>query len=253
MTRYFLEISYDGTKFHGSQLQGELPTVQLALNRALSTLLRTHVETFGASRTDEGVHATSNFYHFDTVLALHPHFHYKMNAILPPVIAVKNIFRCIGEPINARFDAITRKYRYRIYADKNPFLRERALYYPFQIDKTILRETAHIITEHTHFESFSKRNTQSKTFLCTIHESYWEERDGQLHYIVKANRFLRGMVRALVGTQLQVARGRLTADGFRDVVAAKDCTKADFSVAGHGLYLEEILYPSGTLELLQLR
>lgn len=251
-TRYFLEVIYNGTKFHGSQIQGQLPTVQLALNQALSTLLRKPVETFGASRTDEGVHALSNFYHFDTEQDLHPHFHYKMNAILPEAIGLKNVYRCIGDPINARFDAISRSYRYRVYTRKNPFYTQTALFFPFKIRHEVLEETAALLREYTNFESFSKRNTQSKTFTCEIMESRWEHHEDQFHYIVKANRFLRGMVRGLVSTQLQVARGRFSTNDFRRIIEARDCTKADFSVPGHGLYLEEIVYPEGKLELLNL-
>lgn len=250
--RYFLEVMYDGTKFHGSQLQGDIPTVQLVINTALSTLLRQPMDTFGASRTDEGVHALSNFYHFDTEIELKPGFHYKLNAVLPEAVSVSKIFRCFDPPINARFDALSRKYRYRIYAHKQPFYAKRALFYPYKIDRTVLNQTAAIIKEYQHFESFSKRNTQSKTFICNIYESHWELQDDQLHFVVRANRFLRGMVRGLVGTQLQAARGKITTEDFRGIIEANDCTKADFSVAGHGLYLEQIMYPEGKLELLQL-
>jgi tRNA pseudouridine38-40 synthase len=253
MKRYFLEVMYDGTAFHGSQLQGETPTVQLSLNKALSTLIRTPVSTFGASRTDEGVHALSNFYHFDIEQELHPHFHYKLNAILPETIAVKSIFECVGEPINARFDALYRRYRYRIYTDKNPFQHKRALYYPFKLEKSLLQQTAQILQEYQNFESFCKRNSQTKTFLCDIQTAYWEEEGNELMFVVRANRFLRGMVRALVGTQLQVARGRSSVEEFRQIIEARDCTKADFSVAGHGLYLEEIAYPEGKLQELFLK
>jgi len=252
MQRYFLQVMYDGTAFHGSQLQGDLPTVQLSINSALRLLLRTEIESFGASRTDEGVHALCSYYHFDTDRELHPHFHYKLNAILPRTISVVRIYRCIGAPMNARFDAVSRTYRYRIYHQKNPFYFQRAFYYPFRIDKGLLDQTAGIITRHTQFESFSKRNTQTHTFNCTIFESRWEQREDQLHYIVRANRFLRGMVRGLVGTQLQCARGRITAEQFEGIIEARDCTKADFSVAGHGLYLEDISYPDGRLEPLSL-
>jgi len=243
---------YDGTQFHGSQLQGSTPTVQLAVNKALSTLLRKEMETFGASRTDEGVHALSNFYHFDIEEELHPHLHYKLNALLPHSVAIKNIYKCVGKPINARFDALSRQYRYRIYRKKNPFYHERALYFPYQLNMELLNETASIIKQHNSFESFSKRKTQSKTFICNIYESYWEEQGDQLHYVVRANRFLRGMVRGLVGTQLQVGRGQISSDRFKEIIDLKDCTKADFSVAGHGLYLEEIVYPEGRLQLLDL-
>jgi tRNA pseudouridine38-40 synthase len=149
--------------------------------------------------------------------------------------------------LNARFDATSRKYRYRIYSKKNPFLNKRALYYPYKIDTESLHKTAAILKEYEDFESFSKRNTQTFTFKCTIFESRWEQHEGELHYVVEANRFLRGMVRGLVGTQLQVARGRYTLDEFRQIIEAKNCTKADFSVAGHGLYLEKINYPQGSL------
>lgn len=247
MARYFLEVMYDGTAFHGSQLQGDIPTVQLAINSALTTLLRKPIETFGASRNDEGVHALGNYYHFDTDEPLHDAFIYKMNAILPPSIALRKMFRANNPELNSRFDAETRRYRYRIYNFKDPFRINKALYYPFKINTDILNDTADILMRYENFETFSKRNTQTFTFLCKIYKSYWEERNDELHYVVEANRFLRGMVRGLVGTQLQVARGRITLDEFRQIIEGRDCTKADFSVAGHGLYLEHIQYPESSL------
>lgn len=247
MARYLLEVKYDGTAFHGSQLQGGIPTVQLAINKSLSTLLRKEVISFGASRTDEGVHALCNCYHFDLEEPLHPAFQYKMNAILPPSLSVSRMFIANNDEFNARFDAISRRYRYRIYAKKDPFLFKRALYFPFRLDIEFLHETATILREYTNFETFSKRNTQTRTFNCTILQSRWEQNEDELHYVVEANRFLRGMVRGLVGTQLQVARGRITTGDFRKIIESGDCTKADFSVAGHGLYLEHISYPLGAL------
>jgi tRNA pseudouridine38-40 synthase len=127
-------------------------------------------------------------------------------------------------------------------------LHQRALYYPFCINHSVLKETAGVIKEYEHFESFAKRSSQTKTYNCRILQSYWEEKDGELHYVVEANRFLRGMVRGLVGTQLQIARYSGTADDLRKIIEANDCTKAYFNVAGHGLYLENIEYPEGTLE-----
>ena len=247
MARYFLEVTYNGTAFHGSQVQGETPTVQLALNNALSTLLREPIETFGASRTDEGVHALCNYYHFDTDKELLQVFFYNLNSILPGTIAVNKMFLANDPELNSRFAALTRRYRYRIYAKKDPFILERAYHYPFKLDRSLLDETAKIITEYENFETFSKRNTQSFTFICKIHQSYWEQVGKELHYVVEANRFLRGMVRGLVGTQLQVARGRMSIEDFRKAIEAKDCTLADFSVPGHGLYLENIKYPEGVL------
>lgn len=247
MARYFLEVMYDGTAFHGSQLQGELPTVQLAINNALSTLFREPVISFGASRTDEGVHALCSFYHFDTEQELHSSFLYKMNAILPNKIATRAVYKANNPELNARFDAISRQYRYRVFPYKNPFLLDKVLHYPFKLNTDLLHQTAAIIKEYTDFESFSKRNTQTFTFKCTIMQSYWLKDGDELQYIVEANRFLRGMVRGLVATQLQVARGKYSLDDFRNIIEAKDCTKADFSVAGHGLYLEKIVYPENSL------
>ncbi len=244
--RYVLEVTYDGTHFHGSQLQGDLPTVQWALNKALSTLLREQVISFGASRTDEGVHALGNCYHFDTEKELTPQFIYNLNSLLPHTLSVKALHTAKSPEFNARFDAISRTYRYKIYAKKNPFYHQRALYYPFKIKEELLEQTAALLKEYSDFESFSKRNTQTHTFRCTIFESFWERREDQLHYVVKANRFLRGMVRGLVGTQLQAGRGRYSLADFKAIIEAKDCTRADFSVAGHGLYLEQIAYPGGS-------
>ncbi len=250
MQRYVLEVMYDGTCFHGSQVQGDTPTVQLAVNNALSTLLRQPIVSFGASRTDEGVHALSNFYHFDIDAELKHDFLYKVNAIFPPGVAAKKVYKAINPEFNARFDATLRRYRYRIYAVKNPFLREKALFYPFAVNYDMLEQTAELLKEYTQFESFAKRNTQSKTFNCSIQTSRWERVGEEYHYIVEANRFLRGMVRGLVATQLRVARGDGGLAAFRKIIEAQDCTKAFFNVAGHGLYLEAITYPEGSMELL---
>lgn len=244
--RYFLAVSYQGTAFHGSQIQGTIPTVQLALNNALSTLLRIPMTTFGASRTDEGVHALENFYHFDWEKALPEHFVYRLNAILPFEIAVVGLYQpSEPENANARFDAIRRQYRYRLHTRKNPFLIQRAYHYPYKMNRGVLPETAAIILGKHDFTSFSKRKTQSKTFFCTIESAKWVFSEDAFYFEVCANRFLRGMVRALVGTQLQVARGKMTVSEFAELFEKKDCRLADFSVPGHGLYLEKIQYPEG--------
>ena len=244
--RYILEVMYNGTAFHGSQLQGSLSTVQLHLNKALTTILRAPVETYGASRTDEGVHALSNFYHFDTEKKPEAQTLYRLNALLPEALSITNIYTPLNPEMNVRFDALRRRYRYRVYPGRNPFLVNRALYYPYKIDIPLLHQTAAMLKEYTDFESFAKRHSQTRTFRCTIYQSYWEEREGELNYVVEANRFLRGMVRGLVGTQLKAARGKYGLDEFKDIIEAKDCTWADFSVAGHGLYLEKITYPEGS-------
>lgn len=248
MARYFIDVRYDGLAFHGSQVQGEIPTVQLAINNALSTLLRSEVSTVGASRTDEGVHALCNIYQFDTEQELTNNFVYKLNAILPKSIAVNHLYKTLKADAHARFDATERQYRYKIYYNKDPFQFERALYHPYKLDTTLLHKTAEILATCTDFETFSKRNTQSYTFKCDLFVVKWEEYAGGLHFVVRGNRFLRGMVRGLVGTQLQVAKGKMNIVEFKAAIEAKDCTYADFSVAGHGLYLEEIKYPDGLLQ-----
>lgn len=251
MNRFLLEVAYDGTAFHGSQIQGDLPTVQAAINHALSILLKQPTETFGASRTDEGVHAWRNYFHFDSAEALQAHFHYKLNAILSEAVSVNALFQT-ESTFNARFDAVSRTYRYRIYAWKNPFLINRAHFFPYKIDRSALEDTAAVIKDYQNFESFSKRASQTKTNECRIYESYWEADGQELHYVVRANRFLRGMVRGLVSTQLQVARKRWSVADFRRIVEAQDCTRADFNVPGHGLYLEHVEYPKGALLRLNL-
>lgn len=246
MQRIVLEVMYDGTRFNGSQIQEDRPTVQLALNNALSTAFRVPVATYGASRTDEGVHARSNFYHFDIDVPINFDLRYRINAILPAGVAIRNAYYAAPD-FNVRFEAISRMYRYRIYHQKNPFLDGRALLFPFALNEDALHETAAIIKEYTQFESFCKRNAQNHTFNCTIMESRWERHGEELHYVVRANRFLRGMVRGLVGTQLQAGKGKIDAQGFRNIIEAQDCTKALFDVTGNGLYLEEIAYPEGAL------
>lgn len=250
--RYFLKVKYFGATFHGSQIQGDVPTVQLAINKALSTIMGKNVASYGASRTDEGVHALVNYYHFDSDKVLDKKFQYKLNAILPFEISVEGIYLPLNQEGNARFDAISRRYRYKIYNKKNPFLQKRGLFYPYKINRAILNETAEILKSYTDFESFSKRNTQSKTFICNINNSFWEDHNTELHYVVEANRFLRGMVRAFVTTQLKVARGLITTEQFKQIILDKDCTKADFSATGFGLYLEEIAYPENYFQKLEM-
>jgi tRNA pseudouridine38-40 synthase len=242
MSRYFLEVAYLGTRYAGSQVQANAVTVQWELEKALEIFLRVPVILTGSSRTDTGVHALQNFFHFDWEGELSTHNIYNLNSILPPDIAVNGLFE-VNKEAHCRFDAIARSYEYIIYRQKNPFLEGRAMYYPYTIDWDALEKTAAVIGEYRDFTSFSKRNTQSKTFDCQVVESNWISRDDTLVYRVKGNRFLRGMVRGLVGTMLQAGRGKITTQGFREIIEARDCARADFSVPGHGLYLMRVEYP----------
>jgi tRNA pseudouridine38-40 synthase len=249
--RYFLEVMYKGTHYSGFQSQlNTSDTVQAEVEKAFETLQRQGVVLTGSSRTDTHVHALQNFFHFDFEGDINPQFLYKINSILPRDIVVKNIFEVSNEA-HCRFDAIARSYDYHIYQNKNPFLEEMAYYFPYALDMQKMREAAALIKEYADFTSFSKRNTQVKTFVCNILESEWTEDKEQIIYRVKANRFLRGMVRGLTGTMLQVGRGKIGIDDLRTIIEAKDCTRADFSVPGHGLFLSEVQYPPG-LQLLRV-
>src|SRR6266496_716167 len=236
MPRYFLEVSYKGTNYSGFQSQlNTNKTIQFEVERAFEILLREKIEITGSSRTDAGVHALQNYFHFDTENPLEKwkgietegHFNYKINAILPADIVVKRILP-VKENAHCRFDAISREYNYYIYRHKNPFLQGRAFFYPYKLEVQKLQEAAAIIKEYNDFTSFSKRNTQVKSFVCKIETSEWKFRSGYITYHVKANRFLRGMVRALTATMLKVGRNKLSLDDFRQIILSKDCTKASF-------------------------
>jgi tRNA pseudouridine38-40 synthase len=209
MSRYFLEVAYLGTRYAGSQVQANAVTVQYELEKALEIFLRSPVILTGSSRTDAGVHAHQNYFHFDWEGEFTAKSTYNINAILPADIAVNGLF-AVKPGAHCRFDAIGREYEYIIYRRKDPFLEGRALFYPYTIDRDALDRAAAVLGEYSDFTSFSKRNTQSKTFECQVQESSWISRGDTLVFRVKANRFLRGMVRGLVGTMLQAGRGKIT-------------------------------------------
>jgi tRNA pseudouridine38-40 synthase len=242
MPRHFLEVSYKGTAYSGFQTQENANTIQAEVEKAFHVLLRTAVTLTGSSRTDSGVHALQNYFHFDFDGDIHPHFVYKMNAILPPDIVVHSI-KEVSIEAHSRFDAKARRYKYFVYQSKNPFLQGRAYYFPYTINKAVLDDCAALLMEYTNFTSFSKRNTQVKTFECSIQESYWQYEGDCLVYTVKANRFLRGMVRALTATMLKVAVGKITVAEFKQIIEAKDCTKASFDAPAQGLFLITVEYP----------
>lgn len=243
MQRYFLELAYKGTGYSGFQIQDTGVTIQSELTEALRTIFRKEFQLTGSSRTDAGVHAAQNYFHFDTDLEFTDKQVYNLNAVLSKNIAVKQVRRVKPES-HCRFDAVSRSYRYSINRFKDPFLTETAWLYPFSINKTVLDEAAAIIMGYADFTSFSKRNTQVKTFNCSIELSQWVERDGLLLYEVRSNRFLRGMIRGLVATMLKVARGSITIDDLRNILEAKDCSKADFAAPAHGLCLTNVSFPS---------
>ena len=242
MSRYFIEVSYKGTAYSGFQRQENAHTVQAELEQAIRVLQREELVLTGSSRTDAGVHALQNFFHVDYEGEWHPQAVYKLNAILPADVVVRGIYP-VDPEAHCRFDALSRRYRYFLYAEKNPFYRDRAYYFPYTMQRDLLDAAAALLPRYSDFTSFSKRNTQVKSFECQLLESEWKEWEGGICYEVKANRFLRGMVRALTATMLQVGRGKLSLEEFEAVIRAKDCTVASFAVPAHGLFLQEVEFP----------
>lgn len=240
--RYFLEVSYKGTNYSGFQSQKNANTIQAEIEKGLDIILKKKIELIGSSRTDAGVHAFQNYFHFDLETELTPKILYNLNAILPPDIAAKGVFK-VKDDDHCRFDAVSREYKYCIYKTKEPFLLDRAFYFPYTLDVDTMARAADMIKGYTDFTSFSKRNTQVKTFECKIIESKWMIENDCLVYNVKANRFLRGMVRALTATMLKLGRGKVDLNAFRRIIESKDCTLANFAVPPHGLFLVRVSYP----------
>lgn len=240
MPRYFIEVSYKGTNYSGFQKQQNANSVQAEIEKALEIFYKQTFELTGSSRTDAGVHALQNFFHFDTDLPIKDDA-YNLNAILPDDIVIKRVFH-VDDNAHCRFDALSREYHYYIYQHKNPFLQGRACYIPYPVDLALLQQAAKEIINHTDFTSFSKRNTQVKSFLCNIYVSEWIKEGDCLIYKIKANRFLRGMVKGLVGTMLLIGKKKISLEEFTAIIKAKDCTKADFSVPPDGLFLAKVAF-----------
>ncbi|NOT52559.1 MAG: tRNA pseudouridine(38-40) synthase TruA [Chitinophagaceae bacterium] len=242
MSRYFLEVAYKGTNYSGFQSQVNANSIQNEIDKAFSILQGEKTKMTCSSRTDAGVHALQNYLHFDYDGVIHPEFVYKVNSILPPDIVVKAVIP-VADNSHSRFDATARYYKYYIYQNKNPFFKDRAFYFPYKLDIERMQEAAHILCEYQDFTSFSKRNTQAKTFICTLKESSWVIKKDILIYNVKADRFLRGMVRALTATMLMVGRKKISIQDFKVIIEGRDCTKAFFAVPPQGLFLISINFP----------
>lgn len=243
MPRYFLELGYRGEHFSGFQVQHNAVTIQSEMERALQVFFRENITLTGSSRTDAGVHALQNFFHFDQDKPFPHEAIYNLNAILHNDIVVRSV-REVHPDAHCRFHAAARTYQYYIYHTKNPFLQDRAWYFPYPVNKELLDQCAAMVRQNQNFLAFSKRNTQVKTFQCQIVESYWHEENGCLVYHVEANRFLRGMVRGLVGTMLRVARGGMKLDEFEALLREGEHSAADFSAPAKGLFLMHVSYPA---------
>jgi tRNA pseudouridine38-40 synthase len=242
--RYFIEVAYHGSGYAGFQMQENAVTIQYELEKALKVLTRQSFTLTGSSRTDAGVHARQNYFHFDTDIEITKKQAYNLNAILPKGVSVQSL-QVLPENAHCRFDAIGRLYKFYIYRVKNPFYHDRAWFYPYPLDVEVLNNVAGLLLGTHDFTSFSKRNTQVKTMNCTLAQSEWAFDGDILVYTVQGNRFLRGMVRGLVATMLRAGRGVATVQEFAQILAARDCSKADFSAPGHGLFLEKVIFPDG--------
>jgi len=243
LPRYFLDIAYNGTAYHGWQVQENAHTVQAELEKCLSTVLRSKTEIMGSGRTDTGVHARQQVVHLDMPEPKdRDKLIYQLNGFLPQDISIAGL-RKVNENAHARFDATQRSYEYHIHKCKSPFLENLSYFFPKQLDVPAMNEAAQCLLGEQDFESFSKVKTAVNTFICTIKEAHWEKQNESLVFHVTANRFLRGMVRALVGTLLEVGLGKLNAADFVSIIESRDRRKAGRAVPPHGLYLSRVLYP----------
>lgn len=240
--RYFLELSYHGGAYHGWQVQENALSVQQVLNKALETLLRHPVETIGCGRTDTGVHATQHFAHLDTDVALNERFLHSLNALLPWDIAVKRFIPVAAEA-HARFDATLRSYEYHIHFKKDPFRSNLSWFMRDKPAIELMNQSAEILKEYTDFSCFSKSNTQTFTNNCKITRALWQETEHGLVFHISADRFLRNMVRAIVGTLVEVGNGDMPPEDIRKIIESKNRSNAGASVPACGLYLTEVQYP----------
>ncbi|KAB1157635.1 tRNA pseudouridine(38-40) synthase TruA [Flavobacterium luteum] len=240
--RYFIKFSYKGTNYHGWQSQPNASSVQETLNKALSVVLHSEINLMGAGRTDTGVHAKEMYAHFDleTTIDSLKTIH-KLNSYLPSDIAIFDII-LVKDEAHARFDATKRTYEYHIHSFKNVFLEEQSWYYKKELDVNLMNEAAMILLKHDDFQCFSKVNTEVNTFNCKITEAFWQKKNNQYVFTISANRFLRNMVRAIVGTLIKVGLHQITLTEFNAIIESKSRNEAGFSVPAHGLYLTKIEY-----------
>ena len=245
MKRYLIHLAYNGANYCGWQIQPQSPSVQGELERCLGLKLGFAVSITGCGRTDTGVHARNYYAHFDVegVIDDPKELAYRLNMFLPPDIVIYGI-REVDAGFHARFDALSRTYHYYIAQEKNPFHQGDAYYLYGGLDVAKMQAAAAMLLEYSDFTSFSKLHTQVKTNNCNVTEAFWFEKDGLLVFHIKADRFLRNMVRAIVGTLLEVGRDKMGIEEFRGIIERKDRCAAGESVPAHGLFLEAVEYPA---------
>ncbi|MCK7591363.1 tRNA pseudouridine(38-40) synthase TruA [Subsaxibacter sp. CAU 1640] len=241
--RYFIEFSYNGKEYHGWQNQPNAISVQRVLEEALSKLLRTKISVMGAGRTDAGVHASQMFAHFDIEDSFDVEsIVFKLNCFLPKNIAIHNIFR-VNDKAHARFNATSRTYHYKIATKKNVFTYDLAYHIYFSLDVDKMNAACKILFDYNDFQCFSKSNTDVKTYHCTIKEAFWKLDENQLIFKITADRFLRNMVRAIVGTMIEIGLGKIEVEQLHNIIKSKSRSEAGYSVPANGLYLTNIVYP----------
>ena len=242
--RYFLQCSYNGTNYHGWQIQPNAISVQEVLEDALTTILRDKISVMGAGRTDTGVHASFFILHFESAISEidSEKMVYKLNSFLPPDIAVHKIWK-VGDETHARFSALSRTYKYFISTEKNPFQTETTYKYLKPLDIGKMNEAAKVLFDYEDFTSFSRLHTDVKTNNCKIFLAEWKQENNQLVFTIKADRFLRNMVRAIVGTLLEVGQEKLSIDKFKKIIESKNRSSAGASAPAQGLFLVDIEYP----------
>lgn len=245
MSRYALQFAYDGGSFHGYQIQPNAHSVQAELEEKLSLLLAEAISITGSGRTDTGVHASYQIAHFDTNSEIDSNFIYRLNRMLSPALTAQAIYS-VANDFHARFDATSRIYEYRITRHKNPFLRDFAYWYEADLDIAAMNEAAKLFLSHTDFQCFSKVKTEVNTFECTIMRASWEEQGDQLIFTIEGNRFLRGMVRAVVGTLMEIGMGKWTAADLKRILESKSRQEAGRAVPAHGLHLVKVTYPEAS-------
>jgi tRNA pseudouridine38-40 synthase len=244
-TRYFIFISFKGTAYHGWQIQPDSQTVQKILDNALSTILNEKISTLGAGRTDTGVHALVFCAHFESKisdLATRKNIVFRLNKYLPKDISVSRIIK-VQPDAHARFGALSRTYRYNISKTKNPFWEDSSWLIHGKIDISPMNEACGLLLNYSDFTSFARLHSDVKTNLCRIFYAVWEEADDRLVFTIKADRFLRNMVRAIVGTMVEIGKGKMTLKEFEEIILAKDRCRAGKSAPARGLFLIDIEYP----------
>jgi tRNA pseudouridine38-40 synthase len=243
--RYFLQLSYKGTNYHGWQSQNNSITVQDILNEVFSKKLSEQIQITGAGRTDTGVHASFYMAHLDSIkqnLDSKKTLINSINSFLPPDISLHKMMK-VKNDAHSRFDAISRTYKYFITTSKNPFLSETTLYYYGKLGMNKMNETCKILMEYNDFESFCKLHSDSDTFICKIKEAKWTRKKDQIIFTITADRFLRNMVRSIVGTMLDAGKNRTSPDEFRKIIESHNRSEAGISAPAKGLFLTDIKYP----------